>query len=96
MTNDDDVCNDKEKKIFGRFCHFLAAAIDFFQYQIDVTLSSTLHTEVRQMTKLLSFDMNEKKNIIDDFKLVFMLEMSHSYSNLYYPNLPTRTIIYIF
>ena len=69
MTNDDDVCNDKEKKIFGRFCHFLAAAIDFFQYQIDVTLSSTLHTEVRQMTKLLSFDRNEKKN--HDFRLVF-------------------------
>ena len=60
----------KKKKIFGRFCHFLAAAIDFFQYQIDVTLSSTLHTEVRQMTKLLSFDRNEKK-FIDNFRLVF-------------------------
>ena len=82
MTNDDDVCNDKEKKIFGRFCHFLAAAIDFFQYQIDVTLSSTLHTEVRQMTKLLSFDRNEKK-IIYNFRLVFfMLKMSHSYFSM--------------
>ena len=60
MTNDDDVCNDKEKKLFGIFRHFLAAAIGFFQYQIDVTLSSTLYTEVRQMTKLLSFDRNEK------------------------------------
>ena len=33
MTNDDDICNDKEKKLFGWFYHFLAAAIDFFQYQ---------------------------------------------------------------
>ena len=81
MTNDDDVCNDKEKNIFGRFCHFLAAAIDFFQYQIDVTLSSTLHTEVRQMTKLLSFDKNEKKIMISG--LFFMLGMSHSYFSIY-------------